>query len=161
MGRGRGSPHGRSNHHARTAVVGIDHFFITRGGLKRRSEMDQASDEAGDAEIETVRKAGELIRCFVVRCSKFKCVFAHVVPCRGVDEDEDNDVVDLIEKCLNRDHKGYATFNVSTGTSTSVQDILESVKSGINLENEINAVYRNPDRLWDSYMDLFDGKYSI
>jgi UDP-glucose 4-epimerase len=72
-----------------------------------------------------------------------------------------NDVVDLIEKCLNRDHKGYATFNVSTGTSTSVQDILESVKSAIDLENEINAVYRNPDRLWDSYRDLFDGKYSL
>jgi len=72
-----------------------------------------------------------------------------------------NDVVDLIEKCLNMDNKGYYTFNVSTGTSTSVHDILTSVKNGINSEKDIDAIYREPDRLWESYGDLFEGKYPL
>jgi nucleoside-diphosphate-sugar epimerase len=72
-----------------------------------------------------------------------------------------NDVVDLIEKCLGRDNKGYYTFNVSTGTLTSVQNILESVKIGINLETDIEPVYRESNRLWESYGDLFEGKYSL
>lgn len=70
-----------------------------------------------------------------------------------------NDVVDLIEKCLNRESKVYETFNVSTGTLTSVNDILESIKSGIKLENDIVPVYRESDKLWDSYDDLFNGKF--
>lgn len=71
------------------------------------------------------------------------------------------DVIDLIEKCLTRDNKGYHTFNVSTGTLTSVKDILESVKSGINLERDIDAIYREPNRLWEAYEDLFGGKYPL
>lgn len=107
------------------------------------------------------RKSPPLINYVVRELSSNRSPILHSDGKQSRDYVYVNDVVDLIEKCLNRDHKGYSTFNVSTGTSTSVQDILESVKSGINLENEINAVYRNPDRLWDSYMDLFDGKYSL
>ena len=107
------------------------------------------------------RKSPPLINYIVRELSNNRSPILHSDGKQSRDYVYVNDVVDLIEKCLNRDHKGYATFNVSTGTSTSVQDILESVKSGIDLENEINAVYRNPDRLWDSYMDLFDGKYSL
>jgi nucleoside-diphosphate-sugar epimerase len=72
-----------------------------------------------------------------------------------------NDVVDLIEKCLNRESNGYETFNVSTGTLTSVKDILESIKEGIKLENDIVPVYRESDKLWDSYDDLFDGRFPL
>ena len=61
-------------------MIGIDYSFIIRGGVKRRSEVDQALDEDGDAELETARKAGELFKCLLIRCSKSKCVFAHVVP---------------------------------------------------------------------------------
>ena len=72
-----------------------------------------------------------------------------------------NDVVDLIEKCLSRSNKGYNIFNVSSGTLTSVKDILESVKEGITLEKNIDATYRQSDKLWDSYGDLFEGKYPL
>ena len=97
MGRGRGTPHGRSDNHSRTAVVGVDYFFITRDGVKRRSQLEHAPDEElTDAALEVAREAGEIIKCLLLRCSKSKCVFAHVVPCKGVDED--NYVVDLIVK---------------------------------------------------------------
>jgi hypothetical protein len=59
------------------------------------------------------------------------------------------------------DNKGYNTFNVSSGTLTSVKDILESVKEGIALEKNIDATYRESDKLWDSYDDLFDGKFPL
>jgi nucleoside-diphosphate-sugar epimerase len=72
-----------------------------------------------------------------------------------------NDVVDLIEKCLNINSKGYSTFNVSSGTLTSVKNILETVKEGIALEKNIDATYRKSDKLWDSYYDLFEGKFPL
>jgi nucleoside-diphosphate-sugar epimerase len=72
-----------------------------------------------------------------------------------------NDVVDLIEKCLNINSKGHSTFNVSTGTLTSVKNILESVGEGIGLGKNIDATYRESDKLWDSYEDLFDGKFPL
>ena len=49
MGRGRGTPHGRSDNHSRTAVIAFDYLFITRGRVKRRSELEQAPDVDGDA----------------------------------------------------------------------------------------------------------------
>ena len=67
-------------------MIGFVCFFITRGGVKRRSELEQALAEDGDAALETARKAGEIVKCLLIRCSKSKCVFAHVVPCEGVDE---------------------------------------------------------------------------
>ena len=33
------------------------------------------------------RKKGETVKCIVIRCSKTKTIFAHVVPCKGLDED--------------------------------------------------------------------------
>jgi len=72
-----------------------------------------------------------------------------------------NDVVDLIEKCLNVNRKGYSTFNVSTGTLISVKDILKNVKEGIGLGENIDATYRESDKLWDNYEDLFDGKFPL
>ena len=68
-------------------MVGVEYFFITRGGVKRRSELEHPPDEDGDAALETVRKAGKIVKFLFVRCSKSKCVFAHVVPCKGVEQD--------------------------------------------------------------------------
>ena len=47
----------------------------------------QATEE-GNVDLEVAREAAEIIKCIVLRCSGSKIVLAHVVPCKGLDEDE-------------------------------------------------------------------------
>ncbi len=68
-------------------VVGMDYFYITTRGVKIRAHLEQPQDAEGDAALEEERKAGRLIKCIMVRCTKSKNVFPHVVPCKGASED--------------------------------------------------------------------------
>ncbi len=81
LGRGRGLQHRKSPGSA-IAIVGLDYFFITKGGVKERKELDFTSDDA----VNQARAKGDIVKCLVVRCSKSKAVFGHVVPCKGMDE---------------------------------------------------------------------------
>ena len=38
--------------------------------------------------IEMGRKAGTIVKCIIVRCWDKKVMFAHVIPCKGADEDQ-------------------------------------------------------------------------
>lgn len=71
-----------------------------------------------------------------------------------------NDVVNFIEKCLTIKTNEFI-FNLSTQTLTSVKDILESVKKSNSNFQSINEIYRESNKLWDSYPDLFSGKYPL
>ncbi len=86
MGRGRGMQH-RHADSSWIAVVGLDYFYITAGGVKLRKELDQTDDDAGNAALEEERKAGNIVKCIMVRCTKSKNLFAHVVPYKGAGED--------------------------------------------------------------------------
>ena len=86
LGRGRGTPHvttGKSD----IPVVGIDYFFITKGNAV---ENENSSTDAMEEKLDS----GEAVKCLVVRCSHTKCVFAHVVPKKGIDGE--NIAVDMI-----------------------------------------------------------------
>ena len=88
LGRGRGAPH-TSTGKSDIPVVGIDYFFITKGGsIQTKLEVEAADD------MEEKRKKGEVVKCIVIRCSYSKCIFAHIVPRKGLDEE--NVVVDMI-----------------------------------------------------------------
>ena len=87
MGRGRGEAHHSFSTRSGVPIVGIDYFFITRGGVKKRNELDQAQDRGGDAEVEAARNAGEIIKCILIRCFNSKFIFAHCIPCKGADEE--------------------------------------------------------------------------
>ncbi len=93
MGRGRGAPHSKRGSSA-IPIVGLDYFYITRGGVKFRKELELPEDEAGNRTLESKRLAGEIVKCLVIRCSSTKAVFGHVVPCKG--PDEDNFVANLV-----------------------------------------------------------------
>ena len=90
MGRGlgeqRGSHAGRAHE---VPIIGIDFWYITTGGLKRRDEL-QGSDE----DVKSAREDGKVIKCLIVRCYATKSVFAHVIPFKG--SLEDPYVVDLV-----------------------------------------------------------------
>ena len=68
-------------------------------GVKTRLELEEfPQDDAGNAALSVAREAGALIKCIILRCSKTKAIFAHVVPCKGVDEDDY--VTNLVIKSL-------------------------------------------------------------
>ncbi len=84
MGRGIGFQH----RHARGSCVpriGADYFFITTGGVKRREELTEYPE---DKDVEEGRKKGELIKCILIRDFESKIIFAHCVPCKGIDEED-------------------------------------------------------------------------
>ena len=80
LGRGRGQQH-RARPSSLIPVVAIDYFFLIEAGVKLRSELE-LTDEA----LQEARAKGEIVKCLAVRCLKYKAVFAHVVPCKGADE---------------------------------------------------------------------------
>ena len=61
--------------------MAIDYIFLTEAGVQLRSELE-LTDEA----VQEARAKGEIVKCLALRCLKRKVLFAHVVPCKGADE---------------------------------------------------------------------------
>ena len=95
--RGRGLGEQRGRHAGRPhdiPRVGVDYWFITRGGLFRRSDLEYPETPDGQDKLENDRRLGRVMKCIIVRCHESKAVFAHAIPCKG--PDEDGYVVDLV-----------------------------------------------------------------
>ena len=86
-GRGLGSPHTAVTEQSMVPVVGMDYFFVTAEGLKRRDELACELSEEGEEKIAAARKRGDIIKCLLVRCFNSNNIFAHVVPQKGDDEE--------------------------------------------------------------------------
>ena len=86
LGRGRGLQHRRSTG-SDIPVVGVDYFFMTKGGLQRRDELIYEQTADGNAKLQEARVKGEIVKCIAIRCSSSKAIFGHVVPCKGLDEE--------------------------------------------------------------------------
>ncbi len=82
MARGVGQPHHRAGESA-LPIVGIDYFFVTTGGVEKRDELEIPEDAA----VDEARKEGKILKCVLVRCWASKNIFAHVIPCKGADEE--------------------------------------------------------------------------
>ena len=103
LGRGRGIPH-RRGHESSVPIIGLDYFFITASGVKTAQELSEELEADPDTtpranateetNVERARTRGDAIKCLMVRCSATKCIFAHIVPHKGVDEA--NTVADMV-----------------------------------------------------------------
>ncbi len=94
MGRGLGERRGGRDQPHAVPIIGVDYFFITVEGFKLRKELKHPETEEGEKMLLADRLERRIIKCVLVRCTETKCVFAHVIPCKGADED--NYVVDLV-----------------------------------------------------------------
>ena len=81
LGRGRGTQH-RHSIGSTVPIVGFDYFFLTKGGVKKKEELELTEDALREA-----RSKGDIVKCLLARCLASKAVFAHVIPCKGADED--------------------------------------------------------------------------
>ncbi len=89
LGRGRGFQHRKSNGSV-IPIVGFDYFFLTKGGVRKRDELEYTMDDEGERALDRARAHGDVVKCILIRCMKTKAIFAHVVQHKGVSE---NDVV--------------------------------------------------------------------
>jgi nucleoside-diphosphate-sugar epimerase len=68
-----------------------------------------------------------------------------------------NDVTRMIDLCL--DKKPNDTFNVCSGEVLSVKQIGSYVQEALG--TSIEPIYREADKLWDTYPQLFEGEYPL
>ncbi len=94
LGRGRGMQHRRLLGGLLIPILGLDYFFLTKGGVKKRDDLDYTADAAGAKALEDARASGEIVKCLLVRCFASKVIFAHVVAKKGVDEE--NTVANMV-----------------------------------------------------------------
>ncbi len=67
----------------------MDYFFMTADGRMTREELpDFPRTTDGDAAMLAARRDGKIVKCLIVRDSHTKNVFGHVVPVKGLDEDQ-------------------------------------------------------------------------
>ncbi len=86
MGRALGEQHG-AGHASGVPRIGVDYFFITSGGVKKRDELEFPLTPEGDELCSAARKKGDVVKCIVVRCWETKNLFGHCIPCKGDDEE--------------------------------------------------------------------------
>ena len=86
MGRGLGEQH-RSKPGSTIPRIGSDHFYITKGCVKTRQELEYPNNPEESIAMDEDRKKGTIVKCLIVRDLESKNVFCHVVPFKGTDED--------------------------------------------------------------------------
>ncbi len=130
LGRGRGHPH-RRHGSAMIAIVGVDYFFITQGTVKFRAELDGfPSDEEGERKLDEARRRGEVIKCIAIRCAKSKAVLAHVVPCKGTDEE--GFVANLIVEAI--EWMGHTKLIIKADNEPALQALVRQVLTAARVE---------------------------
>ena len=104
QGRGRGEQH-RQGHESVIPQVGLDLFFITKGGVEisKEFEEDYNLNLEGDEKLEDDRSNGNVVKAIIVRCRASTAIFAHCVPCNGAGG-QDYVVNKVVEDTLWRGH---------------------------------------------------------
>ena len=68
-------------------VVGMDYYFVTNEGIKRRDELAAELGNDSEESVAQARASGQLVKCLAVRCFRTKNVFTHVLLQKGENED--------------------------------------------------------------------------
>ncbi len=61
-------------------IVGVDYFFLAKGIIHTRNELELSMTPGGGTELEAARSRGDFGTYLLVRCVQQKAVFAHLVP---------------------------------------------------------------------------------
>ncbi len=127
----------RTTHESKIPVIGMDYFFMIAKGLLTRSELSDYPQTAdGDSALMTARTKGELVKCLILRDSHTKCVFAHVVPVKGIDEDAH--VVQLVVADVR--WLGHTRLIVKADNEKAIQRLAREALRGIVASAEQDGV---------------------
>ena len=146
LGRGRGIQHRRSQGSA-IPIIGIDYFFITKGGVKVREELEHSLDEDGEKALNDARTQGDIVKCLLVRCTGTKALFAHVVPCKGADENG------LVADMVVRDVAwlGHTRIIVKADNEPAIQSLVTRVLAVARVEcKDLEQLTKEDPATYDS-----------
>ena len=93
--------------------------------MKLRSDFE-LTDEA----LQEARAKGEIVKCLAVRCLKYKAVFAHVVPCKGADEN--GIVADMVLRDV--EWLGHTRFILRADREPAIQALVKAALEMIKIE---------------------------
>ena len=118
-GRGRERPHHRVREGKRLLpTVCFDYFFLSKKGEVSRSEWENLPEEEKGVKVLAVRE------------SVTKCTFAHVVPCKGADEDQ------YAVSCLVEDVKwmGFTRVTLKSDNERAIARLLSEALKALRIE---------------------------
>ena len=123
-GRGSGEPHVPGPCGA-VPVVSFDYLLVTKNGEFRQK---------GEGQYEI------LLKILVVKDSKSKAIFAHVVPQKGVGEDR------FVVDCLRKDllWLGYPRVLLKSDNEPSIKKLLTEVLKGVRIDSGEQAAEKSP-----------------
>ncbi len=122
LGRGRGFHH-KKRDGSSIPLIGMDYFFLTKGGARSRRELDYPMDEDGDRALAEACKKGEIVKCLLIRDTLSKAVFAFVVQKKGVDEKDI--VADTVLSTIN--WLGYTRIILKADGEPALQSLVKRV----------------------------------
>ena len=59
-------------------TIGVDCFFLTKGGVFRRRRLEHAISDDGEAQLEAARTSGDVVQYLLARCIISRTVFSHM-----------------------------------------------------------------------------------
>ena len=65
----------------------MGYFFLTARGIESVENMGCSRDGSGTGSLQKLFETGVAVKCSIVKGYLSKCVFGHIVPKRGIDED--------------------------------------------------------------------------
>ena len=86
-------------------------------------ELGFEETDEGEEKLSKARNDGEVVKCVIMRCSSSKIVTAHVVPCKG--RDEDGYVIDTLVKDF--EWLGHTKSIFKADNEASLQTVLRGV----------------------------------
>ena len=146
LGRGRGIQHRRTPG-STVPIIGIDYFFITKGGVKVREELEHSMDADGEKALNEARARGDIVKCLLVRCTGTKALFAHVVPCKGADENG------LVADMVVRDVAwlGHSRVVLKADNEPAIQSLITRVLAVARVEcKDIEQLTKEDPATYDS-----------
>jgi len=128
-------------------IVHIDYFFVTAAGVKSREELEYSNDASGRGEMEQHRSEGKILKCILLKCGYSKAVFAHVIPCKGVDEQKY--VIGLIVQAVQ--WLGHVRLVLKGDNERSLQAAIKEAMARIRVEvKDIEQVMEERPPVHDS-----------
>ena len=148
----------RSGHESKIPVVGMDYFYMTQQGFSSRGEMsDFSRTPAGDAALQTARVKGDVVKCLVTRCSHTKCIFAHVVPVKGIDED--NHVTQLAVDDIR--WLGHTRLIIKADNERSLQRLVREALKTLNVTAEEDGLTQSSQEMPPKYDSQSNGLVEV